>query len=80
MKCFECGDVGHKRSTCPHKEQATSNSGTGQQQHDALKGNSSPTHRGAVQRASGSMRVADSTTAGNLKVTNGGDRDRNHAH
>lgn len=19
-KCFECGDVGHKRHTCPHKE------------------------------------------------------------
>lgn len=21
-KCFECGDVGHKRSACPHREQA----------------------------------------------------------
>lgn len=20
MKCFECGDVGHKRHACPHKE------------------------------------------------------------
>lgn len=19
MKCFECGDVGHKRASCPHK-------------------------------------------------------------
>lgn len=23
MKCFECGDAGHKCATCPHKEQAT---------------------------------------------------------
>lgn len=22
MKCFECGDVGHKRFACPHKQQA----------------------------------------------------------
>ncbi|KAK2902533.1 hypothetical protein Q8A73_012279 [Channa argus] len=22
MKCFECGDVGHKRLACPHKQQA----------------------------------------------------------
>ena len=26
MKCFECGDVGHKRSACPHKQQADSHS------------------------------------------------------
>jgi len=23
MKCFECGDIGHKRHTCPHKAQVT---------------------------------------------------------
>lgn len=21
MKCFECGDIGHKRMACPHKAQ-----------------------------------------------------------
>lgn len=26
MKCFECGDVGHKRSSCPHREQTASSS------------------------------------------------------
>lgn len=25
MKCFECGDVGHKRSTCPHRHRASEN-------------------------------------------------------
>lgn len=25
MKSFECGDVGHKYSFCPHREQATAN-------------------------------------------------------
>ncbi|GAA6075545.1 uncharacterized protein LOC108179569 [Tachysurus ichikawai] len=29
MKCFECGDVGHKRLACPHKAQA-SEGGAGQ--------------------------------------------------
>ncbi len=23
IKCFECGDVGHKRHACPHKERET---------------------------------------------------------
>ena len=31
MKCFDCGDVGHKRSSCLHKGQAAG-SGTGEQQ------------------------------------------------
>ncbi len=26
MKCFECGDVGHKRHACPHKEHETEGS------------------------------------------------------
>ncbi len=26
MKCFECGDVGHKRHACPHKERETEGS------------------------------------------------------
>ena len=33
MKCFECGDVGHKRASCPHREQASS--GTGEQQAES---------------------------------------------
>ncbi len=24
-KCFECGDIGHKRTTCPHKVQVNMN-------------------------------------------------------
>ncbi|KAK2912755.1 hypothetical protein Q8A73_006868 [Channa argus] len=27
MKCFECGDVGHKRLACPHKQQAVNAAG-----------------------------------------------------
>ena len=26
LKCFECGDVGHKRYTCPHKQQVAAHS------------------------------------------------------
>lgn len=21
LKCFECGDIGHKKNACPHKKQ-----------------------------------------------------------
>lgn len=45
MRCFECGDIGHKRFSCPHKEQnneeaepSTSNQGgsaTESQQHNS---------------------------------------------
>lgn len=31
MKCFECGDVGHKHTSCVHKEQPAGSS-TGEQQ------------------------------------------------
>ena len=41
MKCFDCGDVGHKRSSCPHKGQAAGSS-TGEQQAAGLAGSSSP--------------------------------------
>ncbi len=25
FKCFECGDIGHKRTDCPHKVQVNTN-------------------------------------------------------
>lgn len=41
MKCFECADVGHKRSTCLHKEQAMANNGADDQQPDASQASAS---------------------------------------
>ncbi|KAL1269565.1 hypothetical protein QQF64_031854 [Cirrhinus molitorella] len=29
LRCFECGDVGHKRQVCPHKERGEENIGQG---------------------------------------------------
>ena len=29
LKCFECGDVGHKRFSCPHKQQTDEAAGDG---------------------------------------------------
>ncbi|KAK2883356.1 hypothetical protein Q8A73_022289 [Channa argus] len=39
MKCFECGDVGHKRLACPHKQQAVN--AAGPQSATAVVGNAS---------------------------------------
>lgn len=27
LRCFECGDIGHKRFVCPHKQRAEENQG-----------------------------------------------------
>ncbi|XDV12818.1 hypothetical protein PO909_001388 [Leuciscus waleckii] len=34
MKCFECGDVGHKRLACPHREQAERSENHIEQMHE----------------------------------------------
>lgn len=40
LRCFECGDIGHKRFVCPHKQRAEENQGprTDEQQTVATKG------------------------------------------
>lgn len=48
MKCFECGDVGHKRAACPHKAQAAGGSG-----HAPLQQAAGPSAGGAQQGAEG---------------------------
>lgn len=34
MKCFKCGNIGHKRLSCPHKEREEEEAGTSKVNND----------------------------------------------
>lgn len=59
MKCFECGDVGHKRSSCPHREQAAGSSGAQQPEGEAGSGTSHTTQPAAGDTATGDPQPAE---------------------
>lgn len=41
IRCFECGDLGHKRFTCPHKKQ-TENDGNNEEHIDRTENTEIP--------------------------------------
>lgn len=44
MRCFECGDLGHKKFTCPHKKQSENgkNARNKEERTDRSENNDSP--------------------------------------
>ena len=63
MKCFECGDVGHKRSSCPHREQVAGSSGVQRPEGEAGSGTSHTVRPAAGDTAAGELRPAAGNTA-----------------
>lgn len=47
MKCFECGDVGHKRASCPHKNQGDQVEVNGRAEESPVVGAPPPVEDGA---------------------------------
>lgn len=57
MRCFDCGDVGHKRSSCPHKEQATGSTRSTGEQHNADE-RQAPGEQNSKKRAADDLQTA----------------------
>lgn len=57
LRCFECGDVGHKRQVCPHKERGQENIGQG----PGIEGDTQVKHTGQKE-SSGFIQVSQSET------------------
>ncbi|KAJ8333298.1 hypothetical protein SKAU_G00421940 [Synaphobranchus kaupii] len=52
MRCFECGDVGHKRFACPHKQRAADKAGAPSAEADPGEGTSGQGEKGVSQDVS----------------------------
>lgn len=62
LRCFECGDVGHKRQVCPHKDRGQENIGPG------IEADAQATSAQGQEEISGLMEVRHSEINTDLNV------------